>query len=64
MYMKLSPTTSLISPLCFRVDIHEIKAHTQFDIDSNGEVSDEEAKVRFYDEMNELINQSIDWMND
>ena len=30
---------------CFRVDVQEIKAHTQFDIDSNGEVTDEEAKV-------------------
>ena len=25
--------------------MHEIKAQSQFDIDSNGEVSDEEAKV-------------------
>lgn len=27
-----------------KVDVHEIKAHSQFDIDSNGEVTDEEAK--------------------
>ena len=34
MDMKLRPTPSLISSLCFRVDVHEIKADSQLDITS------------------------------
>ena len=29
----------------YRIDLAEIKAHTELDVDSNGEVSDDEARV-------------------
>lgn len=37
---------SVVLFLC-RVDISEIKGFTMFDVDSSGEVSDDEAKVRW-----------------
>ncbi len=33
-------------PACFRVTLDEMQEHPEFDIDSNGEVSHEEAMVR------------------